>query len=74
MNLRIDLSGQTFGQLKALERLPNRGKWTAVYKCQCMLCGNIIERSSSVLTKFNRDVLRPNCGCNRKKRDMWEKL
>jgi hypothetical protein len=74
MTVKRDVSGQTFGMLKVLERLPNNDKGTAIYKCECLLCHSIIERSSSIVIKFHRDGMRPNCGCHRKKRDIWEKL
>lgn len=57
MNPAIDITGQRFGKLIALERVSNKGKHTC-WKCQCD-CGNICEiRTNSLKTGHTT-----SCGC-----------
>lgn len=54
----IDLTGQTFGALKVIEKAPIRYNKSAYWKCQCQ-CGKIIEvRSKDLRSGHTR-----SCGC-----------
>ena len=55
---RIDLTGQSFGYLTALKKIPG-GKWL----CKCK-CGNIVE----VLTYNLKNGNTKSCGCYQKER------
>lgn len=54
----IDLTGQRFGMLTALEPLEERDQHRVVWRCRCD-CGNVVLRYSSQL----RAGVRTNCGC-----------
>lgn len=57
MNPALDLTGQKFGKLTALQRAPSRNKFT-YWKCQCE-CGEICEVRTSALTQNHTT----SCGC-----------
>lgn len=57
-----DLTGQRFGHLTVIRRVPNKGKDTA-WKCLCD-CGKTTEVASSNLKRSNENR---SCGC------MWHK-
>lgn len=56
-NSLIDLTGQKFGHLTAIKRLPYNGKNNNLWLCQCD-CGNTTEVPSSALTRG----VRTSCG------------
>ena len=57
--LRIDLTGQTFGLLTAVEYAGRSNtSGNAVWKCKCQ-CGNIVEVDSNNLTSLHT----VSCGC-----------
>lgn len=62
----LDLTGQKFGKLTALRRLPNQGRRT-IWECQCD-CGNIIPVRAENL----RSGHTTSCGC--KKREPSKKF
>ena len=39
----LDLTGQIFGNLKAISKAPSKGKKT-YWLCECLLCGNQKEQ------------------------------
>lgn len=53
-----DLTGQKFGKLTALERIPGNRNHSVYWKCQCD-CGSIVEVASSALTSGHTK----SCGC-----------
>lgn len=53
-----DLTGQRFGKLVALERLPEKYGNSYLWKCQCD-CGNTVNVSASALISGNKK----SCGC-----------
>lgn len=57
----LDLTNQIFGNLKALEKAPSKGKKT-YWLCECLLCGNKKEIQTSHLTSGASQ----SCGCNKK--------
>ena len=65
MGKAIDLTGQTFGRLKVLERVENKispnGHSKVMWKCLCE-CGNIIESISQSI----RRGMTTSCGCYNK--------
>lgn len=58
-----DLTGQRFGHLVALERLPEKYGNSYLWRCQCD-CGNIVNVSASALISGNKN----SCGCLRTER------
>ena len=56
--MALDLSGQKFGHLTALERVKTSAKWVAVWKCRCD-CGNITNVRCGNL----RSGAVKSCGC-----------
>lgn len=58
-NQSKDLSGQKFGRLTVIERMPNSSKW----KCQCE-CGNIVITDTNHLNQGHTK----SCGCLQKDR------
>ena len=50
----IDLTGQTYNELTAIKRVPNRftpnGTQKTMWLCRCS-CGNLVEVSSNTLRK-----------------------
>lgn len=56
----LDITGQIFGSLKALEKAPSRNKKT-YWLCECLLCGNKKEIQTSHLTSG----VTKTCGCRR---------
>lgn len=55
----IDITGQKFGRLTALEKLPARADGGSLWRCRCD-CGNECERNSSTIRKAGST---PSCGC-----------
>lgn len=53
-----DLTGQRFGRLVALERLPEKSGSSYLWRCQCD-CGNFVNVSASALIAGNKK----SCGC-----------
>ncbi len=61
----VDIRGQRFGMLTALEHTQKRDrKGYVIWRCQCD-CGNIVERSVNDLKFTNIQ----SCGCKRKAHD-----
>ena len=58
MTNAIDITGQVFGRLTALEPTDKRIGTSIAWRCQCV-CGNIIEVSASSL----RGGIKKSCGC-----------
>ena len=54
-----DLSGQTFGNLIALERIGTNSGSHSVYKCRCS-CGNVINITDTELKRFGKFAC-PEC-------------
>ena len=59
----IDLTGQKFGKLTVIQRVPNKNGGTARWLCQCE-CGNLTEIDG---TKLRRNEIQ-SCGCLLKKK------
>ena len=59
----IDITGQRFGRLVAIEALPERKNRQVVWKCQCD-CGNIINVVSGSLRSGHTQ----SCGCLQKEK------
>ena len=55
---RADLTGQTIGGLKVLERTAYKEHGGTVYKCKCLACNQIVYKQASVI-KMNL----ASCGC-----------
>lgn len=55
-----DLTGQRFGRLVALERLPEKSGNSYLWRCQCD-CGQIVNVTASALISGNKK----SCGCLR---------
>ena len=54
----LDLTGQIFGNLKAISKAPSRGKKTYWF-CECLLCGNQREiQTSHIISGASKA-----CGC-----------
>lgn len=54
----LDLTGQIFGNLKAISKAPSRGKKT-YWLCECLLCGNQKEiQTSHIISGASKA-----CGC-----------
>lgn len=65
MTKPLDLTGQRFGILTAIERAPDKNGRT-MWKCKCD-CGNeIVRQTNSLLASKDRG----SCGCLRKKKDL----
>jgi hypothetical protein len=56
----IDVTGQTFGNLFVIGRIPVDGR--VMWECKCLLCGNIVKADSENL----RHGLANPCECSRK--------
>uniref|UniRef100_A0A7C9NUW7 Uncharacterized protein n=1 Tax=Muribaculaceae bacterium Z82 TaxID=2304548 RepID=A0A7C9NUW7_9BACT len=63
MRRRIDLAGQRFGRLVALEPTEKRSDGSVVWRCQCD-CGKVVEVNAHRLRKGNTK----SCGCLKKDR------
>lgn len=67
----IDITGQRFGKLIAIERMPNivlpSGKLHTQWLCQCD-CGN----QTTVLTKYLRNGHATSCGCKKRKKSEYQ--
>jgi len=62
VSAKIDISGRIYNDIYVVEYLECR-KTQAIYKCICMLCGNVIEVSYSNLKSKNTK----SCGsCGKK--------
>lgn len=61
MPKKIDLTGQVFGRLTALEDVGRKGGGHILWRCQCS-CGNFINVSSNALRRKNTQ----SCGCLQK--------
>ena len=62
----IDISGETHGYLKVLEMLPsakNVKRWRAMCRCECLLCGNIIDIQRDYVINGHTQ----SCGCLKSK-------
>lgn len=59
----IDLTGQKFGRLTVVKRLPNNKYHYAMWECKCD-CGNIVKISSNSLRSKNTK----SCGCLQKEK------
>lgn len=57
----LDLTGQIFGNLKAISKAPSRNKKT-YWLCECLLCGNKKEIQTTHLTSGASK----SCGCQSK--------
>ena len=54
----LDLTGQIFGNLKAISKAPSKGKKT-YWLCECLLCGNQKEiQTSHIISGASQ-----SCGC-----------
>ena len=69
MSKKLDLVGERFGKLVALERLANYKKGQTYYKCKCD-CGNEVITNSSRL----RSNKKTSCGCDKKNEKRFEDL
>lgn len=61
-----DISGETHGYLKVLEMLPSKkikNKWRAMCRCECLLCGNVIDVQADYLKSGDTQ----SCGCLKSK-------
>ena len=56
--------GETYHNLKVIERIGTRPNKTPIWKCECTLCGSITSVSSEHL----RDGSTNSCGCLRRKK------
>lgn len=56
--------GETYHNLKVIERIGTRPNKTPIWKCECTLCGSITSVSSEHL----KDGSTNSCGCLRKKK------
>jgi hypothetical protein len=56
---RLDITGETYGHLKALEFRGKTKQNQAVWAFECLACGNVIERPSHTVRNGNTR----SCGC-----------
>lgn len=72
-SLKTDLRGKIFGFLKVADELPQKRNRRMYWKCTCGLCGNIIYRETSALTRKIPSSYA--CGCLRgRTKDYVEEL
>jgi hypothetical protein len=65
MALFVDLAGQTFGELKALEVVGKTKHGSMIWRCLCIPCGREDITATSNLLRTGQKV---NCGCTWGKR------
>lgn len=68
-----DLTGKVFGHLKVIERSEPKARGKKLYqrwKCQCLLCGNIVDVYSDCLIS-GQNI---SCGCFGKNRDIPDSI
>ena len=57
----IDMAGQTFGMLKVLERVGSDNEGKALWRCECLACGN--KNYITTGKQIRRKSKRKTCGC-----------
>ena len=73
MDIKNDLTGKVFENLKVLKRAPNaiRGKQSRVcWECECLLCGNIRPIYYDCLISGDYKA----CGCLKRDKDLPQEL
>lgn len=60
-----DITGQTFGNLTALHRLPGSKNGSVMWRCRCELCGEEVDYSYNTIS-YTRVQ---SCGCQKKRHD-----
>lgn len=65
-NCIVDISGQIFGHMLALEITSQRSHKHCIWKCKCLLCGRICYVSSNCLLRGTTT----SCGCLKSKSEL----
>ena len=65
MPTKINLIGQTFGNLEVLEETSERKNKSVVWRCKCQLCGNDQVYFSTKQLRSDGVIQCPQCGRHR---------